>query len=183
MGHNPFVCKATSTLLDTNLPRVGFRPFLFSRSGVSQHRHPPPISNMLDHNGQIQNAIVLRTIGWSLKPLKDFVKTCHNFKIDNRSGTTTVYFSSGNERDPYTGGEWSSVVKVSNFSFWMDGDGLQRRILHSSFTRLIARIILYGSSAVLKSRWFSHSYSDLTLWLTDRFRLSGSWTPLTWMMT
>jgi chaperone BCS1 len=70
------------------------------------------MNNVLDADGQVQNAIILRTIGWSLQPLKDFVKTCHDFKLHNRTGTTTVYFSSGNDRDPYTGGEWSSVVKV-----------------------------------------------------------------------
>jgi len=91
---------------------VGFRPFLFSRSGGSIARVPGGINNMLDRNGQVQNSVVLRTIGWSLTPLKEFVKTCHDFKIGNSSGTTSVFFSSGNERDPYTGGEWSSVVKA-----------------------------------------------------------------------
>ncbi|KAF2690694.1 P-loop containing nucleoside triphosphate hydrolase protein [Lentithecium fluviatile CBS 122367] len=92
---------------------VGFRPFLFSRTGVSTGRHPgPPMNNVLDDKGEVQNAIVLRTIGWSLQPLKDFVKTCHDFKVHNKTGTTTVYFSSGSGRDPYTGGEWSSVVKA-----------------------------------------------------------------------
>jgi chaperone BCS1 len=92
---------------------VGFRPFLFTRSGTTSVRHPGGMNNLVDSSGQMQNAIVLRTIGWSLEPLRKFIKTCHNFKIDNKSGTTTVYFSSGNQRDPYTGGEWSSVVKAA----------------------------------------------------------------------
>lgn len=89
---------------------VGFRPFMFSRSGISSSRGGPA-SNVLDKEGQVQNAVILTTIGWNLRPLQTFIKECHDHKIRTRTGTTTVYFSTAGGPDPYGTG-WSSVIKA-----------------------------------------------------------------------
>ncbi|KAH4220562.1 hypothetical protein HBH70_071420 [Parastagonospora nodorum] len=89
---------------------VGFRPFLFSRSGgQSQHRHMIS-NNPLNDRGQLQNALMISTLGWSLTPLRKFTDLCHKFKLRNLTGTTTVYFAGGSS-DPYGDG-WQSVSKA-----------------------------------------------------------------------
>jgi mitochondrial chaperone BCS1 len=60
------------------------------------------------------HSITLTTIGWSLQPLQDFVKTCHEYKIRNSGETTTVFFSgsSGADSFGYGAGGWRSVTKA-----------------------------------------------------------------------
>jgi len=53
------------------------------------------------------------TLGWSLKPLQDFTSSCHDFKIQHLTGTTTVYFAGSTSAygDSYSNG-WQSVSKA-----------------------------------------------------------------------
>ena len=67
--------------------------------------------NLVDDSGQLQNSLTLMTLGWSLKPLQAFTTLCHQFKLDNLTGTTTVYFAGGGHGDPYGDG-WQSVSKA-----------------------------------------------------------------------
>ena len=54
----------------------------------------------------------MHTLGWSLKPLREFLDICHNLKLENRNGTTTIYFPSGSgDVDGGYGGTWASVSK------------------------------------------------------------------------
>jgi chaperone BCS1 len=93
-----------------DISRVGFRPFLFSRSGgQSYHRHRVS-NNPLNDQGRLQNALTISTLGWSLTPLRKFTDRCHEFKLKNLTGTTTVYFAGGSS-DPYGNG-WQSVSKA-----------------------------------------------------------------------
>lgn len=68
--------------------------------------------NVLNSEGQLQNSISIMTLGWSLKPLQDFTRKCHEFKLQHLTGTTTVYFAGGGHPDPYGGGGWQSVSKA-----------------------------------------------------------------------
>ncbi|EAT87565.2 hypothetical protein SNOG_05174 [Parastagonospora nodorum SN15] len=96
--------------IGTRIFWVGFRPFLFARSGgQSQHRHMIS-NNPLNDRGQLQNALMISTLGWSLTPLRKFTDLCHEFKLRNLTGTTTVYFAGGSS-DPYGDG-WQSVSKA-----------------------------------------------------------------------
>ncbi|KAJ4294243.1 hypothetical protein N0V90_007933 [Kalmusia sp. IMI 367209] len=67
---------------------------------------------LLDFEGTPPNSIILYTPGWSLEPLRSFLKQCHDYKIENKAGTTNIYFSSG-KMDPYSGHLWSTVVKAT----------------------------------------------------------------------
>ena len=51
------------------------------------------------------------TLGWSLQPLKTFAELCHQFKLENLTGTTTVYFAGRNQGDAY-GDAWQCVSKA-----------------------------------------------------------------------
>jgi chaperone BCS1 len=57
----------------------------------------------------MQNALTISTLGWTLEPLRSFTDLCHNFKLRNLTGTTTVYFAGG--ADAYRDG-WQSVSKA-----------------------------------------------------------------------
>ena len=100
--------------IGTKIFWVGFRPYMFSRIAIqpsssgAPHRFP-------DGNYQVGSSIMITTIGWSLKPLQEFVKTCHDFKVKNSGATTTVYFSGGGNAVDYGGysqGQWRSVMKA-----------------------------------------------------------------------
>jgi chaperone BCS1 len=67
--------------------------------------------NLVDDSGQLQNSLRIMTLGWSLKPLQDFTGLCHDFKIKNLTGTTTVYFAGDGRSNPY-GNAWQSVSKA-----------------------------------------------------------------------
>ena len=67
--------------------------------------------NTVDDSGYLQNSLTLITLGWSLKPLQAFTALCHQFKLENLTGTTTVYFAGGQRGDPY-GETWQSVSKA-----------------------------------------------------------------------
>jgi chaperone BCS1 len=65
---------------------------------------------LLDDSGQLQNSLTIMTLGWNLRPLREFTKLCHDFRIKHLTGTTTVYFA-GDRTDPYGNG-WQSVSKA-----------------------------------------------------------------------
>ncbi|KAK7179138.1 hypothetical protein DPSP01_012211 [Paraphaeosphaeria sporulosa] len=90
---------------------VGFRPFLFARTGSVTGTKSQRGGAMIDYQGTPQNSVVLLTPGWSLRPLMDFIKHCHEYKLINMDGSTNIYFSSG-KVDPYSGHLWSTVVKA-----------------------------------------------------------------------
>ncbi|KAI5377691.1 hypothetical protein J4E82_003433 [Alternaria postmessia] len=103
--------------IGTRLFWVGFmlgwipRPYVFSRRGGFGYRNNSGMTgNILDDSGQLQNSLTVMTLGWSLKPLRDFTRLCHDFRIKNLTGTTTVYFA-GDRTDPYGNG-WQSVSKA-----------------------------------------------------------------------
>jgi chaperone BCS1 len=98
--------------LGTRLFWIGFRPFLFSRcGGQSLNRNNSLLSgNSVNDRGQMQNALTISTLGWTLEPLRAFTDLCHKFKLRNLTGTTTVYFAGGSS-DPYGDG-WQSVSKA-----------------------------------------------------------------------
>jgi chaperone BCS1 len=97
--------------IGTRLFWVGFRPFLFSRRGGFGYRSNSGVTgNVLDDNGQLQNSLTIMTLGWSLKPLREFASLCREFRLNNLTGTTTVYFA-GDRTDPYGNG-WQSVSKA-----------------------------------------------------------------------
>ncbi|KAJ4364989.1 hypothetical protein N0V83_008605 [Neocucurbitaria cava] len=98
--------------IGTRLFWVGYRPFIFARRGGGSFRSTSVMSgNLVDDSGQLQNSLSLLTLGWSLKPLQEFTALCHQFKLDNLTGTTTVYFAGGGHGDPYGDG-WQSVSKA-----------------------------------------------------------------------
>jgi chaperone BCS1 len=98
--------------IGTRLFWVGLRPFIFTRRGGHSYRNNSGLAgNMVDDRGQLQNSLGIMTLGWSQKPLKDFVGLCHEFKIKNLTGTTTVYFAGDARTDPYGNG-WQSVSKA-----------------------------------------------------------------------
>jgi chaperone BCS1 len=66
--------------------------------------------NLVNDNGQLQNALTITTLGRDLAPLKRFTELCHEFKLKNLNGTTQVYFAGGSS-DPYGNG-WQSVSKA-----------------------------------------------------------------------
>jgi chaperone BCS1 len=66
--------------------------------------------NLVNNEGQLQNALTISTLGWNLTPLQMFTELCHQFKLKNLTGTTTVYFAGGNS-GPY-GDAWQSVSKA-----------------------------------------------------------------------
>jgi chaperone BCS1 len=69
-------------------------------------------TNTVNDRGQLQNALTISTLGWSLSPLRRFTDLCHEFKLKNLTGTTTVYFA-GDSAGPYGRGEgWQSVSKA-----------------------------------------------------------------------
>jgi chaperone BCS1 len=67
-------------------------------------------ANTVNDQGQLQNALTISTLGWSLSPLRRFTDLCHEFKLKNLTGTTTVYFAGGTS-GPYGEG-WQSVSKA-----------------------------------------------------------------------
>jgi chaperone BCS1 len=93
-----------------NSARIGFRPFLFSRSGSQGQFRNSMAGNLVNDRGQMQNALIISTLGWTLEPLRAFTDLCHKFKLRNLTGTTTVYFAGGSG-DPYCDG-WQSVSKA-----------------------------------------------------------------------
>ncbi|KAF2441763.1 P-loop containing nucleoside triphosphate hydrolase protein [Karstenula rhodostoma CBS 690.94] len=111
---------------------VGFRPFLFSRTGAVIGPKSPQAGgrSMVDYQGTPQNAIVLLTPGWSLHPLMDFVKYCHEYRLINMTGTTNIYFSSSRV-DPYSGHLWSTVVKARRKLDTIDMDAASKAELVS----------------------------------------------------
>lgn len=97
--------------LGTRLFWVGFRPFLFTRSGGTSYQRNNVLSgNILNENGQLANSLTITTLGWSLKPLQKFTELCHEYKLKNLTGTTQVYFAGGRS-DAYGNG-WQSVSKA-----------------------------------------------------------------------
>jgi hypothetical protein len=99
------------TKAHANIFRIGYRPFLCSRSGGLSSRNNAIFSaNPVDDRGKLQNALTLITPGWSLAPLRKFIESCHEFKRKNLHGTTTVYYAGG-RADPY-GDAWQSVSKA-----------------------------------------------------------------------
>ncbi|KAH7389427.1 P-loop containing nucleoside triphosphate hydrolase protein [Phaeosphaeria sp. MPI-PUGE-AT-0046c] len=88
---------------------VGFRPFLFSRSGIQRHQALLGATPTVNEKGQLQNALTISTLGRSLTPLQNFTDLCHDFKLKNLTGTTTVYFA-GSPAQHVNG--WQSVSKA-----------------------------------------------------------------------
>ncbi|OAK96026.1 P-loop containing nucleoside triphosphate hydrolase protein [Phaeosphaeriaceae sp. SRC1lsM3a] len=88
---------------------IGFRPFLFSRSGIQRNAINVGAVPVLNEKGQLQNAITISTLGRSLAPLQNFADLCHEFKLKNLTGTTTVYFAGSPAQ--YVNG-WQSVSKA-----------------------------------------------------------------------
>ncbi|KAG9190542.1 hypothetical protein G6011_08630 [Alternaria panax] len=98
--------------IGTRLFWVGFRPYIFSRrGGHGYHNNNGMTGNILNDDGQLQHSLTIMTLGWSLKPLRDFTRLCHEFRIKNLTGTTTVYFAGDRTTDPYGNG-WQSVSKA-----------------------------------------------------------------------
>ena len=90
---------------------VGFRPFLLSRRGGNSSRKGQAGSRItINRNGQLQELVTLTTLGWSLEPIHAFTRICHEFRVKNSTGTTTVYFA-GDGNDQYRSG-WQSVSKA-----------------------------------------------------------------------
>jgi chaperone BCS1 len=65
---------------------------------------------VLNNEGQVQNALIISTFGWNLAPLHKFADLCHQYKINNLTGSTTVYFAGGGS-GPYADA-WQSVSKA-----------------------------------------------------------------------
>ncbi|KAL6707989.1 hypothetical protein ACN47E_003663 [Coniothyrium glycines] len=98
--------------IGTKLFWLGFRPFIFSRrGGRSLVNNGVMMGNLVDDRGLLQNSLTVMTIGWSLKPLRQFTALCRDFKLKNMTGTTTVYFAGSGRGDPYGDG-WQSVSKA-----------------------------------------------------------------------
>jgi chaperone BCS1 len=100
--------------IGTRLFWIGFRPFIFSRRGGHSYRNNSVLAgNMVDDSGQLQNSLSIMTLGWSMEPLRGFTDLCHEFKIKNLTGTTTVYFAGDARADVYgVGNGWQSVSKA-----------------------------------------------------------------------
>jgi chaperone BCS1 len=92
--------------IGTKIFWVGYRPFLFQRVGGRKSG-----SRFAEVETQ-QPAIQLTTLGWNLGPLRDFVKICHDFKVKNSAGTTTVFFAGSGGMGMGPPGSWSSVTKA-----------------------------------------------------------------------
>lgn len=98
--------------IQANNLRVGFRPFIFSRRGGKSSRSTSVTAGItVDDNGHPHNSLAIITLGWSLKPLQNFISICREFRRHNLTGTTTVYFAGGGS-DPYGQG-WQSVSKAT----------------------------------------------------------------------
>jgi len=98
--------------IGTRLFWVGFRPFIFSRRGGKSSRSTSVTAGItVDDNGHPHNSLAIITLGWSLKPLQNFISICREFRRHNLTGTTTVYFAGGGS-DPYGQG-WQSVSKAT----------------------------------------------------------------------
>ena len=96
--------------IGTQLFWVGFRPFLFSRRGGHSTRNNGVTTGP---DGQLQNSLVIMTLGWSLKPLRGFADLCHEFMNNNMIGTTTIYFADDNIQYPYAHeAAWQSISKA-----------------------------------------------------------------------
>lgn len=54
--------------------------------------------------------MTISTLGWSLKPLRDFIEVCHQHKLETTEDRTTVFFT-GDHYMPGSGGHWSSIDK------------------------------------------------------------------------
>jgi chaperone BCS1 len=93
----------------TNADRIGLRPFFFSRSGGSRSSGSA-LGMTLNTRGEVQNALTITTLGWSLVPLVKFADLCHEFHLKNQAGTTTIHLA-GSGGDQY-GGEWQSISKA-----------------------------------------------------------------------
>jgi chaperone BCS1 len=87
-------------MANLHIYRVGYRPFLFNRMTGRSVTSTRPASESFP-----TSTIVLTTIGWSLRPLQDFLKTCHEYKVLNSAGTTTIYFSGSASHYSYGGGK------------------------------------------------------------------------------
>ncbi|KAF2833576.1 hypothetical protein CC86DRAFT_415436 [Ophiobolus disseminans] len=97
----------------TRLFWIGYRPFLFSRSGgVGMQRNELLSGLPTNQKGEHQNALTLVTLGWDLAPLHKFTELCRNFKRKNLNGTTLVYFAGGGHRSLYGESMWQSVSKA-----------------------------------------------------------------------
>lgn len=97
---------------NANTFRVGYRPFIFSRrGGHSLRNNSSRAGTAVDDHGRLHNSLAITTLGWSLRPLRDFTTICREFRRRNLAGTTTVYFAGGGN-DPY-GQVWQSVSKTS----------------------------------------------------------------------
>jgi mitochondrial chaperone BCS1 len=94
-------------LAHTNVDRIGWRPFLFSRTG-SQYSVSGGPSIALNHRGEVLG-LTITTVGWSLAPLLKFADICHEFHLKSQTGTTTIHLATGvvNEYN----GIWQSVSK------------------------------------------------------------------------
>ncbi|KAH8695712.1 P-loop containing nucleoside triphosphate hydrolase protein [Phaeosphaeriaceae sp. PMI808] len=98
--------------LGTRLFWIGFRPFLFTRTSSQSYSRnlPMSMSALTADQGQFQNGLTITTLGWSIAPLQRFAELCHEFKLKNLTGMTTVYFA-GASNDAY-GQSWQSVSKA-----------------------------------------------------------------------
>ncbi|KAH7094351.1 P-loop containing nucleoside triphosphate hydrolase protein [Paraphoma chrysanthemicola] len=100
--------------LGTRIFWVGFRPFLFARTGGHSIRGASSIMSgtSVNDKGQLQNSITITTLGWSLQPLQKFTEVCREYKLKHFAGTTTVYFAGGHEGSYGRGDGWQSVSKA-----------------------------------------------------------------------
>lgn len=108
----PDVAQYLKTLdIHAETPRVGYRPFIFSRRGGQSPRNASIMTGpIVDDHGRLHHALTITTLGWSLRPLQRFIGVCREFRRHNLTGTTTVYFA-GAGSDPYGQG-WQSVSKT-----------------------------------------------------------------------
>ena len=100
--------------IGTQLFWVGFRPFLFSRRGGQSTRNSSIMTGYsMGPDGQLQNSLIIMTLGWSLKPLRGFTDLCHEFMKNNMTGTTTIYFAGDSLHHPYANeAAWQSMSKA-----------------------------------------------------------------------
>ncbi|KAF2872718.1 hypothetical protein BDV95DRAFT_570467 [Massariosphaeria phaeospora] len=97
--------------IGTKLFWIGFRPFLVTRNGYSNSPAAAGFTAITSKDGRLQNSLNIITLGWSLEPLQHFMKICHDYKIQTKLDTTTVYFS-GSREDGFGGNAWHSVEKA-----------------------------------------------------------------------
>ncbi|KAF2732416.1 P-loop containing nucleoside triphosphate hydrolase protein [Polyplosphaeria fusca] len=93
---------------------VGLRPYLLSRAPRGYTGSTG--ANFLmsgDKSNQPLNSLRIVTLGWSLGPLQDFVKKCHDYSVEARvnGGTITVHFASGSGGGMDAYGNWHTVTK------------------------------------------------------------------------